>query len=154
MTGPPEEQLILTAGQVAEMVTHAWAEHPNEACGILGGRDGRAEKVYPLPNTERSSVRYLAEPQAQLEAMLEIEERGWKIVAIYHSHPHSPAYPSFTDVEMACYPESLYLIISLAEREKPVLRAFRIHIENESEGETETEVEIGQIEEVKVRVEE
>ena len=136
----PLERLIVTPEQVAEIVAHARAECPLEACGLLGGQDGRVEKVYPLPNAERSPVRYLADPEAQFQAMMEIEERGWEIVAIYHSHPASPAYPSATDLEMAFYPEALSLILSLADRERPTLRAFRI-------GE-------GQIEEVEVRVEE
>ena len=139
MDSPPE-QLILTPEQVAGMVAHARAERPLEACGLLGGRSARVEKVYPLPNAERSPVRYLADPEAQLQAMLEIEKLGWEIVAIYHSHPASPAYPSATDLEMAFYPKALSLIISLADRERPTLRAFRI-------GE-------GQIEEVELRVEE
>ncbi len=120
------EQLTLTPEQMTEMVTHARAEYPHEACGLLGGRDGRVEKVYPLPNVERSPTRYLAEAQAQVDAMLDIEEQRWEIVAIYHSHPDSPAYPSATDLEMAYYPDSVYFIISLVDRERPVLRAFCI----------------------------
>jgi len=132
------EQLTLTPEQMAEMVAHARVEYPHEACGLLGGWDGRVEKVYPLPNAERSPTRYLAEAQAQVDAMVEIEEQGWEIVAIYHSHPDSPAYPSATDLEMAYYPDSLYFIISLADRERPILRAF--HIKE------------GQIEQVEVKV--
>ena len=126
MTDLPQERLILTQEQVAQIEAHARSEYPHEACGLLGGRNGRVESVYPLPNTELSSTRYLADPVAQLRAMLEIEDRGWDIVAIYHSHPASPPYPSDTDLEMACYPESLYLIISLVEQRHPALRAFRI----------------------------
>ena len=116
--GSPPERLILTPEQVAEIVAHARAEYPHEACGLLGGRDGRVEKVYPLPNAEHSPVRYLADPEAQYQAMMEIEERGWEIVAIYHSHPDSPAYPSATDLEMAYYPDSICLIISLIDQER------------------------------------
>lgn len=138
--GVPSEPLTLTSEQAAEIMAHSRDERPDEACGLLGGQDGRVEEVYPLPNAEHSPVRYLADPEAQFKAMMEIEERGWEIVAIYHSHPHSPAYPSPTDLEMAFYPDSVYLIISLADREQPRLRAFRI------DGD--------QIEEVEVRVEE
>ena len=139
MVSPPE-QLILSPVQVAQIVGHAEAEYPLEACGILGGREGRSAQVYPLPNVERSAIRYAADPEAQLQAMLEVEGRGWEIMAIYHSHPASPAYPSATDLEMAYYPEALTLIVSLADVEHPVLRAFRIME--------------GRIEEVPVRVEE
>ena len=137
MVSPPE-QLILSPVQVAQIVGHAEAEYPLEACGILGGREGRSAQVYPLPNVERSAIRYAADPEAQLQAMLAVEEQGWEILAIYHSHPASPAYPSATDLEMAYYPEALTLIISLADVEHPVLRAFRI--------------EEGRIEEAPVRV--
>lgn len=136
MTGSPPERLLLTREQATQITTHAQSEYPREACGLLGGRGGRVESVYPLPNSERGPTRYLTEPVAQLRAMLEIEDRGWDIVAIYHSHPSSPPYPSDTDLEMACYPESLYLIISLVEQRHPALRAFRIQ-----DGETQ-EVEM------------
>lgn len=138
--GSPPERLTLTSGQVERITAHVRDERPNEACGLLGGRDGEVEKVYPLPNAERSPVRYLAEPEAQMEAMTEIEKQGWKIAAIYHSHPDSPAYPSDTDLEMAFYPQSLYLIISLVDRERPALRAFRIEIEEGGIEEREIEI--------------
>ena len=111
--GSPPERLILAPWQLAEIVAHARDEYPHEACGLLGGREGRVERVYALPNAEHSPVCYMADPEAQLRAMLEIEDRGWEIVAFYHSHPSSPAYPSPTDLEMAFYPEALSLIISL-----------------------------------------
>ncbi len=126
MTEYSRRGLALTVQQVAQIVEHARAARPAEACGLLGGRDGRVETVYPLPNTEESVVRYLAEPQAQMDAMLEIEERGNELVGIYHSHLHAPAYPSPTDVAMAAYPDAVYLIISLMDGNPPTLGAFRI----------------------------
>jgi proteasome lid subunit RPN8/RPN11 len=112
-----------------QVIEHGRAEQPNEACGLLGGREGRVEKVYRLVNAEQSPVRYLAEPQGQLDAMLDIEDRSQEIVAIYHSHVDAPAYPSATDVEMAYYPDAIALIVSLADPENPVLGAFRIREE-------------------------
>jgi proteasome lid subunit RPN8/RPN11 len=126
MTDSLPERLILTQEQAAQVEAHARSEYPREACGLLGGRNGRVESVYPLPNTERSATRYLADPVAQLRAMLEIEDSGKEIVAIYHSHPSSPPTPSDTDLEMAYYPEALYLIISLTDQRRPALRAFSI----------------------------
>jgi proteasome lid subunit RPN8/RPN11 len=111
---------------VLQVIDHARSEHPNEACGLLGGRGGRVEKVYRLVNSEQSPVRYLAEPQGQLDAMLEMESRSAEVVAIYHSHVDAPAYPSPIDVEMAYYPDAITLIVSLADQENPVLGAFRI----------------------------
>jgi len=118
--------LQLTQEQAEEMIQHALAEYPNEACGLLGGKNGRVKKVYQMTNAEHSPVTYRLDPEEQYRAMMDMEERGWDIVAIYHSHVASPAYPSATDVKMAYYPDSFYLIVSLANRERPVLRAFRI----------------------------
>lgn len=126
MTTTPEHELILAPHHVAQMIDHARAAHPYEACGLLGGRQGRVTGVYALPNTEESSVRYLAEPQAQLNAMLEIEEQGDQIVGIYHSHINAPPYPSPRDVAMAHYPDAVYIIVSLTETRPPALGGYRI----------------------------
>jgi [CysO sulfur-carrier protein]-S-L-cysteine hydrolase len=107
------------------LVAHARAQYPNEACALLGG-NGRVAKVYALPNAEASPTFYLVEPRAQLAAMNEMDERGWDLVGIFHSHTFSEAYPSRTDVELAAYPDAHYLILSLADRDAPELRAFRI----------------------------
>lgn len=124
--------LTLTWQQVAEIIHHASSAQPNEACGLLGGRDTRVETVHPLPNTEQSPVRYLADPQAQVDAMLDIEGRSRELIGIYHSHINAPAYPSPRDVAMAAYPDAVHLIVSLTDGEPPSLGAFRI-----GEGEVE-----------------
>lgn len=108
-----------------QIVEQARAESPNEACGLLAGKDGEATRIYPMVNAERSPVLYRMEPKEQLKVFNEIEEDGLELVAIYHSHTRSPAYPSNTDVDLAYYPEAAYLIVSLAT-EEPDLRAFRI----------------------------
>ncbi|HEV8648658.1 MAG TPA: M67 family metallopeptidase [Actinomycetes bacterium] len=107
------------------LVAHAREEFPNEACALLGG-DGRVEKVYALPNAEASPTFYVVEPKALLRAMTEMDELGWDLVGIFHSHTFTEAYPSRTDVELARYPDAAYLILSLADQEAPELRAFRI----------------------------
>ncbi|MFB0546080.1 MAG: Mov34/MPN/PAD-1 family protein [Anaerolineae bacterium] len=112
--------------QVEEMIAHARAKAPQEACGVLAGPEGRVERVYRTTNVERSGVRYRLDPQEQYEILIELEQRGWELVGIYHSHPASEAYPSATDLEWAFYPDSLYFIVSLADEERPVIRAFRI----------------------------
>src|ERR687888_597036 len=98
------------------LVAHARAEYPNEACALLAG-NGRIEKVYTLPNAEASPTFYVVEPKAQLRAMNEMDERGWDLVGIFHSHTFTEAYPSRTDVELAAYPDATYLILSLADRD-------------------------------------
>lgn len=118
--------LYLTDEQAEEMIRHAQREYPNEACGLLAGRDSRVEKVYQMTNAEHSPVTYRLDPEEQFRAFTEIEEAGWELLAIYHSHSHSFAYPSATDLELAFYPDCLYLITSLADRARPVIRAFRI----------------------------
>ena len=68
----------------------------------------------------------MVDPKAQLRAMNEMDERGWDLVGIFHSHTFTEAYPSRTDVELAAYPDATYLILSLADQDAPVLRGFRI----------------------------
>jgi [CysO sulfur-carrier protein]-S-L-cysteine hydrolase len=108
------------------LVAHARAEFPNEACALLAGRDEVAERLYALPNAEASPTFYVVEPKAQLRAMTEMDDLGLDLVGIFHSHVATDAYPSRTDVELAAYPDAAYLILSLADPEAPVLRAFRI----------------------------
>jgi [CysO sulfur-carrier protein]-S-L-cysteine hydrolase len=110
-------------------VAHAGAEFPNECCGMLGGEDGRVLRSFRARNTESSPFMYVMDPREQLRIMDEIDDRGWDLVAIYHSHTRSAAYPSRTDVELAFFPEALYLIVSLADRDAPEIRAFRIRRE-------------------------
>jgi proteasome lid subunit RPN8/RPN11 len=111
---------------IDEMVQHALAGRPNEACGMVAGVGNRATKVYPAANAEASPVRYLMEPRDQLRIMRDMEDRGWDLLGIFHSHTASPAYPSQTDVSLAYYPEALYIIVSLADAANPVVRAFHI----------------------------
>jgi proteasome lid subunit RPN8/RPN11 len=112
--------------QYQALVAHARAEYPNEACALLAGRDGSVERVYALPNAEASPTFYVVEPKAQLRAMTEMDDLGLDLVGIFHSHVATEAYPSRTDVELAAYPDAVYLILSLADQDAPVLRAFRI----------------------------
>jgi [CysO sulfur-carrier protein]-S-L-cysteine hydrolase len=108
-----------------ELLEHAREEAPNECCGLIGGTDGVASTVYRARNAEASPLRYNLDPQDQFRIMTEIEERGEELSAIYHSHTASPAYPSQTDINLAAYPDALYLIVSLVDGEKP-LRGFHI----------------------------
>jgi proteasome lid subunit RPN8/RPN11 len=108
------------------IIEQARSEHPNEACGLLAGNNGTVSKLYRMTNAERSPVIYRMEPAEQLRVFNDIEGAGLDLVAIYHSHTRSPAYPSATDVSLAYYPEAVYLIVSLARAEAPDLRGFRI----------------------------
>jgi [CysO sulfur-carrier protein]-S-L-cysteine hydrolase len=111
---------------VDEVVDHAREDAPNECCGIIATEDGRAVRLFRAANAEASPVRYSLDPHEQYRITMEIEENGWELGAIYHSHTRSPAYPSQTDVNLAFYPDALYLIVSVQDREQPDLRAFKI----------------------------
>jgi proteasome lid subunit RPN8/RPN11 len=122
---------------VEELLAHAREEAPNECCGMLGGRDGDAAEaatVYRATNAEASPLRYNLDPQDQFRIMKEMEERGEDLVAIYHSHTASPAYPSQTDINLAAYPDAVYVIVSLIEDEE-ALRGFWIRDGEVSEAE-------------------
>jgi proteasome lid subunit RPN8/RPN11 len=108
------------------IIKHAHQEYPLESCGILAGKDGKIMSFYPMVNAEKSSSCYLMEPEEQLKVFLEIERKGLELSAIYHSHPHTAAFPSQRDVDYAFYPESLILIISLMEKRAPQIEAFQI----------------------------
>jgi proteasome lid subunit RPN8/RPN11 len=109
-----------------EMLEHAREEAPNECCGILGGSDGEARTLYRATNAEHSPLRYTLDPNDLFRITFrEIPANEEEMLAIYHSHTASPAYPSQTDINLATYPDAVYLILSLAEGEEP-LRGFRI----------------------------
>jgi len=108
-----------------ELLEHARADAPNECCGMVGGRDGVAATAYPANNAEGSPLRYNLDPQDQFRIMTAMEDSGEDLAAIYHSHTKSPAYPSQTDINLAAYPDAIYLIVSLAEGQDP-LRGFWI----------------------------
>lgn len=107
------------------LVEHARSDFPYEVCGLLAGENGELRAHYPIPNDARSMTFYNMEPKALLRAMNDIDDHGWDLLAIYHSHTHTEAFPSPTDIELAFYPEAVYLIISLQDSE-PVIRGFDI----------------------------
>ncbi len=111
---------------IEEMVAHARSEAPNECCGMVGGRDGIPVTVYRAANAEASPLRYSIAPDEQFRLMREIEDAGEELAAIYHSHTKSAAYPSQTDVNLAGWPDAVYVIVSLEEPESPDVRGFWI----------------------------
>src|SRR5262245_31789989 len=120
--------LQLTRSQLTNLVTHAQESAPEECCGLVGGNDSnQALTIYQLRNTApRPEIAYEAAPEDLFAAQRQMRERGEQLIAIYHSHPraNSPS-PSETDVRLAYYPDSTYLIIGLGG-ESPVVKAFRI----------------------------
>jgi proteasome lid subunit RPN8/RPN11 len=112
---------------VNRIVAHAREEAPNECCGMIGARDGRATSLHRARNAEESPLRYTVHPTDQIRIMEELEASGEELAAIYHSHTGSPAYPSQTDVNLAeNWPDPLYVICSIADPDSPDVRAFEI----------------------------
>ncbi len=108
------------------IISHAGEKAPEEVCGWLAGKNGKVVAVYPVPNDAVDPCsRFRMEPEAQLAAMREIRERGLDLTGTYHSHPESPPHPSSRDRELGLYPDSVHLIISLAETE-PEARCWSI----------------------------
>jgi [CysO sulfur-carrier protein]-S-L-cysteine hydrolase len=118
--------VLLPQSFIDEMVAHAKEDAPNECCGIIAGQNGRAAKLFRAKNAEASPYRYNVEPKDLFRIFRECEENGWSFLAIYHSHTASEAYPSPTDVRLATWPEAYYVLVSLQDEDKPVVRAFRI----------------------------
>ena len=114
---------------VLEMIEHSRLENPNECCGILAGTGGKVTKLYRIQNSTPSPYRYVMDPNEQLKAMKDADERSLDLMAFYHSHTHSPAYPSDTDVRMATesgWVDFCYVLVSLEDSSKPDVRFFDI----------------------------
>jgi len=118
--------LALPRGIRDDLVAHALASAPEEACGLIAGRGGAPTRVIRCANVhETPTTRYLIDPREQLRAFRTMDERGEELVAIYHSHPASQPYPSPTDRAEAHYPDAIYVLLSLRTAD-PEVRAFRI----------------------------
>lgn len=118
--------LRLRAAYYAEMLAHLRSAYPEEACGVMAGIDGDVLRLYPVENKLHSPVAYEMEPLQQLRALQQLEDAGWELLAIYHSHPQGPEIPSAQDVAQAYYPDALNVIVSFARPEQPVVRVFSI----------------------------
>jgi [CysO sulfur-carrier protein]-S-L-cysteine hydrolase len=117
----------LSREQLEQILAQARSEAPHECCGLLLGRGDAVEEVFPGRNVDETPrIRYLMDPRDQLRAFRLMDERGWDLVGIYHSHPQTEAYPSETDKSRALYPEARYIIVSLQRPADPRVRAFRM----------------------------
>lgn len=119
------EVFELDAATWDALVARSWSDFPYEVCGLLGVADDGTITHYPIENAERSMTYYVMDGRGLVRAMREIEDEGWGL-AIYHSHTHTQAYPSATDIRLAAYPEATYLIVTLQDRDRPDIRAFSI----------------------------
>ena len=124
---------------IDEMVAHAREEAPNECCGLVASSNGDAQRVYRATNAEASPVKYVVDPRDQIRIQNDIDDHGWELGAIYHSHTRTEPFPSQTDINLARnWPDPLYVIVGVAGDDADV-RAFRI-VDGQV---TETELEVG-----------
>lgn len=122
--------ITITKADYEKIITHAVSELPNEACGLIAGKitdgDKYIEKVYLLTNIDKSNEHFSLDPKEQLAAVKNMRERGLSPLGNWHSHPESPSRPSEEDKRLAYDKSASYLILSLMDRENPVLNSFRI----------------------------
>ncbi len=111
-----------------DVIAHCRSKYPKEACGILAGTqpEGPVTQVYPMRNVEDSPIGYSMDPKEQLQVEKQMRSRGQRMLAVFHSHTASDAYPSSVDVRLAISPDISYVLISLKDREKPVFKSYRI----------------------------
>ena len=110
-----------------QMIQQAKAQLPIEACGILAGKNEQVEKLYEMTNVDKSNVHFMMVPQEQFKVVKDIRSAGRKMLAIYHSHPETPARPSAEDIRLAITPDVIYIIISLQDANVPVVKGFVIN---------------------------
>ena len=115
------------------MLQQAKVEAPIEACGILAGQDGVVEKLYKMTNTDQSSDHFMMVPKEQFKVAKDIRAAGRQMLAIYHSHPETPARPSAEDIRLAVTPNVVYVIVSLQNRSYPYIKGFLIENGNVAE---------------------
>lgn len=136
-------KLVLSRELAEEMIEHCRRGRPNEACGILATSNGEATKVFRMSNASASPMRYSLNPKEQFAVYKELDERGWELGGVFHSHTRTAPYPSPTDVREA-REDVPYVIVSLAQ-DPPEIKAYRIRKENWTD-------EDGLIEEVEVTI--
>ena len=129
-----------------ELLEHAREGDPDEVCGILAGRGDQIERVFRVANTAdtvgadsgvfrdrasgvatdgRKPVHYYMDPRDQLRVYNEIDDLQLDVIGYYHSHTHTEAKPSPTDIRLATDLSPYYVLVSLVDQ--PAVRAWRIH---------------------------
>ena len=108
------------------MIAHAREGFPLEVCGILGGTGESVSAIYPMTNTDASNEHFMMDPKEQFAVVKDLRAKGLAMLAVYHSHPESPARPSQEDIKLALTPGVSYIIISLADPQQPVVKSYKI----------------------------
>jgi [CysO sulfur-carrier protein]-S-L-cysteine hydrolase len=120
--------LTISAALRDEILAHARADHPDEACGVIAGPDGsdRPERLVRMVNAERSPTFYRFDSMEQLRVWREMEDKDEVPVVIYHSHTATEAFPSRTDISYAMEPDAHYVLVSTRDPDSDEFRSFRI----------------------------
>ncbi|MBS3965372.1 MAG: M67 family metallopeptidase [Methylomonas sp.] len=120
-------EICLPRKLINQLLHLAQQSPDHEICGLISANStGKPTTCYPISNSASTPKnRYVMNPSEQIAAMRTLRERGEQLFAIYHSHPHSPAEPSTTDIDQASYPDALYLIISLNTQGVLEMRGFK-----------------------------
>lgn len=126
--------IILSKSDYNRILEHALKELPDEACGLIAGKiednDKIIKKVYLLTNIDHSNEHFSLDPKEQLEAIKDMRASGFVPLGNWHSHPESPSRPSDEDKRLAYDSRASYMILSLMDRENPVLNSFKIQGDN------------------------
>lgn len=109
-----------------DLIAHAREGFPLEVCGILGGTGESVSAIYRMTNTDASNEHFMMEPKEQFAVIKDLRAKGLAMLAIYHSHPETPARPSAEDIRMALTPDVSYVIISLADAAVPDIKSYKI----------------------------
>jgi proteasome lid subunit RPN8/RPN11 len=118
--------IVIPQTIVDEIVEQAFAGLPEEVCGLLIGRENEVVERFPLTNIDHSPEHFSFDPKEQFQVLRKARNRELRIIANYHSHPETPARPSDEDIRLAYDPDIVYFILSLQDKENPVLKAFSI----------------------------
>lgn len=131
--------ILLKNHHYQEIISYAREKLPNEACGLLAGRVENdmkiIEEVYYLTNIDQSPEHFSMDPKEQFAAIKAIRSKDWQLLGNFHSHPSSPSRPSQEDIRLAFDSEASYIILSLKDKDKPVLKSFKIKEKAASEEE-------------------
>ena len=117
-----------------DLIMHAKEGYPLEVCGILGGTDESVLSIYRMTNTDASNEHFMMDPKEQFAVVKDLRAKGLSMLAVYHSHPETPARPSEEDIKLALTPGVSHIIISLADSQGADVKSFKI-----DQGNVETE---------------
>jgi proteasome lid subunit RPN8/RPN11 len=113
-----------------DLIAHAREGFPLEVCGILGGSGAAVSAIYRMVNTDASNEHFMMEPREQFTVIKDLRAKGLSMLAIYHSHPESPARPSEEDIRLALTPDVSYVIVSLADSAAADIKSYTINSGN------------------------